>query len=48
MGPVHLLVPAGLEVQARLILAAPSEPIDDDEHRPTGARTSLDPAEEDR
>ncbi len=31
MGPVHLLVPAGLEVQARLILAAPSEPFDEDD-----------------
>jgi hypothetical protein len=30
MGPVHLFVPAELEVQARLILAAPSEPSPDD------------------
>lgn len=31
MGPVHLWVPAALEVQARLILDAPQEPITDEE-----------------
>ncbi len=31
MGPVHLLVPAAFEVQAHMILDAPSEPIDEEE-----------------
>ena len=31
MGPVHLWVPAALEVQARLVLAAQLEPISDEE-----------------
>jgi len=31
MGPVHVWVPASLEVQARTILETPLEPISDDE-----------------
>ena len=31
MGPVHLWVPAALEVQARLILSSPPDPISDEE-----------------
>jgi hypothetical protein len=31
MGPAHLFVPASLEVQARLILDVPQEPISDEE-----------------
>ncbi len=31
LGPIHLLVPAGLEVQARLLLASAAEPVSDAE-----------------
>lgn len=31
MGPVHLYVPAALEVQARMVLDVPMQPVTDDE-----------------
>jgi hypothetical protein len=44
IGPVHLFVPAWLEVRARLILAAPSEPLEDDEvERPLGVERGDEP-----
>ena len=45
MGPVHVLVPAALEVQARMILDMPVESIGDDELAEL-AEHAADPVEE--